>query len=211
MTKHNKTIEETRDRDADLKTLADAFFRDLRVGVSKKGAKDFWKFCPQADGTSMAEFVLEEIEFSEGECPECGTVLVETNEVGFSDEAKEYAEGLWSELGVFMEGRWHELHDRSGEEEESDVCVECGCEVESLEDYDGPLVCEDCESSDESCDTCGCEDCECEDEDEEEEQCEEEEECYSCGEVLDEGGDCPSCTCSECGFNVDDCACDEEE
>lgn len=224
MKKHKKTIEETRDRDADLKTLADAFFRDLLCTTTRKG-KDVIKFEPSALETdvSTVQFVLNEIEFDESICKECGSALNEDGEP--SAEATEYAEGLWFDLTSFLEERWNALHAAL---EESEVCATCGCAVESIEDYDGPLVCESCDESEEEetdegdseddsedaediCGECGyaVDDCDCDEDSEEEEEDETiDVECSECGA---NAFDCDCETCAGCGCDESECSCDDDD
>ena len=176
---------ETRDRDEDMKLLARSFFDYLTLLPSKRHEAGVWGIDPKwllgksgSGDDALAHEILDVIGYEvEAVCGTCGHQCEGAD--GVDKKAVEYALDLWSELGVYLEGRWAELH-----EIEEEHLNNCGEEEENEEEE--TLV----------CDFCGDEfgendDHECEEELEEEDEDEEDgDSCANCGNDLDAFGEC---------------------
>jgi hypothetical protein len=226
------TFEDTRDREADEKNLADAFIGSLSQVTHKKSKNELWGLDPGVlmghHSDTIEDEVLAVIGYDENEkttCPHCDSELELDVSVSPSD-ARDYARELWDNLGFYLANRWYDANVALDEKNDVPVCIECGDEVEVDEDEVGPFTCTECdeetdeddseddsEDAEDVCCECGCEmdDCDCDEDSEEEEEDEDLETCYNCEAALNEDGDCPKCTCDGCGFDKDDCCCDEEE
>jgi hypothetical protein len=211
MGKKKKHPIDLRDRDADMKLLAASFFDYLTLLTSKRHEAGVWGIDPKwllgkgntSDSNAVAKEVLSVIDYSfDGECSHCGQETSEPDE-----KAIAYALDLWSELGVYLEGRWAELHEIEAEhlscgteEEETccdsdEECDDCGNHLCENEDHEcvETQVCGTCENDFSEC-VCTDEEEEVEEETEEEEEEEDEDVCSDCGDEYDVFGEC---SCNE--------------
>lgn len=201
MGKKKKHPIDLRDRDADMKLLAASFFDYLTLLTSKRHEAGVWGIDSKwllgkgntSDSNAIAKEVLSVIDYSfDGERSHCGQETSEPDK-----KAIAYALDLWSELGVYLEGRWAELHEIEAEH------LSCGTEKEEEMCCDSDEECDDCgnhlcENEDHECletQVCGtCDndfsECTCTDEEEEEVE-------YACPDCGDEYDDFGGCSCIE--------------
>lgn len=167
-----------RDREQDLRRLADAFFAHLCLVPSKRDV-EMWGIDPKyplgGQGTDYAENVLHAIGYFEAEeCESCG----HTPDVPeMDDTAREYALELHAELGTYIERRWSDLNemadasdeaseeteeaDEVNENDETPVCYNCEGELDSNDYCPVCDYCEHCGCINEECECEECEECEC--------------------------------------------------
>lgn len=167
-----------RDRDADLAALADAFMDSIVQVDSKRHSAGLWGISTRSllmmgkTGDNRLEHeILATIEYEGGSCEHCGS-----NGNVIDDEALQYAFDLWENLGGYLADRWGELLQIEKEYHEEKDSEDVSFDDETQEDSE--------EEDDDS------------DSDDEEEDEEDYENCYDCGEELDDG-ECPNCDESE--------------
>lgn len=146
-----KHFSESRDREADLNTLADSFFDYLVLNATSRSNVSVWGIDPQwllgrsrHGKNKVALEVLDVLDVEPGHCDACGQSVPSKKH---TSEQIEYANELWSDLGDHITARWKELRsseeeEDSDDEEEEEVCSRCGEPIQTG-------GCELCDSNDE--------------------------------------------------------------
>ena len=183
---------ELRDREEDLKILADLFFSNLTLVSSRRHPVGLWGLDPRefplvvddaelSKEKAFATEVLQSINYKGAPCETCGS----TESSKLDEVAIGYANELWSDLGSYLERRWNELHlieaEHQNEKEEAETCSAnncCGGGCHTSKEDEEVSVCDYCSGDfmEDEVHVCTCPDC-CEEYDSNDEcGCESEEE-----------------------------------